>query len=179
MVAVDGDQPHRSHVCRSTMGQARPCGLPDISYTPGISGPHAWNQRCRPVPYVLQSHKWWHQCLTLVLDSSLQNGYILYREDVSQVGLPLYTRQLWHYNLARGLVAPFTRVNIPCGPRHNNLGRQGFHHSQRNADARWKCIVCQHRTRQFCGACGGRFMCAGTCYIRVHTQPGYAALAIN
>jgi hypothetical protein len=71
----------------------------------------------------LQSHKWWHRCLILVLDSSLQNGYILYWEDVSQVGLPLYTRQLWHYNLARGLVAPFTRVNIPRRPRRNNLGR--------------------------------------------------------
>jgi hypothetical protein len=127
----------------------------------------------------LQSHKWWHWCLTLILDSSLQNGFILYREDVMEVGLPVYSRQLWHYNLAQVLVAPFVRVNIPRGPRRNNLARQGFHHSERNPDARRKCIVCRHRTRQFCGACGGRFMCAGACYIRVHTQSEFAALAMN
>jgi hypothetical protein len=127
----------------------------------------------------LQSHKWWHRCLTLILDSSLQNGFILYHADVVEVGLPMYSRQLWPYNVARALVAPFVRVNVPRGLRRNNLARQGFHHSERCPDARRKCIVCRHRTRQFCGACGGRFMCDKFCFVRVHTQPAFAALAVN
>jgi hypothetical protein len=35
----------------------------------------------------LESNKWWHRGLTFVVDGSLQNAYIIYKEDIERVGL--------------------------------------------------------------------------------------------
>jgi hypothetical protein len=126
----------------------------------------------------LQSHKWCHRILTFILDSSLFNSYILYTADGESLGLPRHTRQLWHFNLARSLVAPFVSPNIPRG-RFRTLARRGFHHRERHGTLRRRCIVCKSRTRQFCSGCGGRFMCPAPCYLKVHTQPEYAILGLG
>jgi hypothetical protein len=125
----------------------------------------------------LESHKWWHRCFTLMIDSSLHNGYVLYVEDANQVGLATYSRQLWYYILAKAMVAPFTHVNVPRGP-YRNLSRRGFHHSEQHDGVRRCCVICGTRTQQFCGGCRGRFMCTDPYYVRVHTQPQYAAWAL-
>jgi hypothetical protein len=93
----------------------------------------------------LQSHKWWHKILTFILDSSLFNSYVLYSADAESLGLSRHTRQLWHFNLARSLVAPFVTPNIPRG-RFRTLGRRGYHHRERHETLRRRCIVCKSRT---------------------------------
>jgi hypothetical protein len=55
---------------------------------------------------MLNSHKWWHKCLTFVVDSSLLNSFIIYREDATALSLGIWTQQLFHFNLAKALVAP-------------------------------------------------------------------------
>lgn len=127
---------------------------------------------------MMASHKWWHKILTFVLDSSIDNSWILYRHDAEDLGLATQSRLAWHYNLAQQLVAPFVKPNIPRG-RFRNLARRGFHYSERHECLRRKCFVCGSRTRTFCGGCSGRFMCMKPCYVKVHTQPEYAAMAFT
>lgn len=121
----------------------------------------------------LQSQKWWHRLLLFVLDSSCMNGYTLYREDSERVGLPVQSRLLWHYNLGMELVRAFLAPGAVRGP-HRNLTPPGFHRLEGSLRSRRMCIVCSNRTRRFCAGCSGAFMCKGTCFIRVHTQPGHA-----
>lgn len=76
----------------------------------------------------LHSHKWWHRLLFFILDSSLLNAYILYSEDTRAVGLPLYARALWHYNLGMSLCTPLLQPAFISGS-HRNLAPAGFHRS--------------------------------------------------
>jgi hypothetical protein len=148
-----------------------------LDYQANMRGVDVVDQYRQYYTAALQSHKWWHRVLTLVLDSSLLNSFLIYRVDAEDVGMPVYTRQLWHFTLAKRLVAPFVRQDVARGPARN-LTRRGFHSSERHNRARRRCLVCGVRTRQYCPGCGGRFMCLGGCYTRVHTQPQYAVLAV-
>jgi hypothetical protein len=152
-----------------------PTSLVLLEYQRNMRGVDVVDQQRGYYTVALESNKWWHRGLTFVLDSSLQNSFIIYKEDAERVGLQLYTRQLWHYTLAKYLVEPFVRVNVPRS-RIRILQHQGFHHSERHADVRRHCIICRKRTRQFCGGCGGQFMCNPRCYVLVHIQPHYAAM---
>ena len=117
----------------------------------------------------------WHRVLSLVLDSSLFNAFIQYREDATTAGLAIYSRQLWYYTLAAKLILPFIRVNVFHAPVRN-LSQRGFHHTERHVALHRRCVICSHRTRQFCAGCGGRFMCTDVCYVCMHTQPKFCCL---
>jgi hypothetical protein len=148
-----------------------------LKYQANMRGVDVVDQYRHYYTIALQLHKWWHRVLTLVLDSLLLNSFITYRADAEDVGMPVYSRQLWHYTLAKRLVAPFVRPDVARGPARN-LEHRGFHSSECHVRARRRCLVCGVRTRQFCPSCGGRFMCLGSCYTHVHTQPQYALLAV-
>jgi hypothetical protein len=63
----------------------------------------------------LESHKWWHRILTFVLDPSMHNSFVLYKEDSETLELLKHSLQLWLFTLAKQLVAPCVRPNIPRG----------------------------------------------------------------
>jgi hypothetical protein len=149
-----------------------------LQYQANMRGVDVVDQYRHYYTAMLNSHKWWHKCLTFVMDSSLLNCFIIYREDATELGLGVWTRQLFHLTLAKALVAPLVRVNVPRG-RAANLGRRGFHHLERHPEVRRRCVVCQTWTRQFYGGCGGHFMCNQPCFVRVHTQPRFANLVRN
>jgi hypothetical protein len=54
--------------------------------------------------------------LTLVLDSSLLNSFFIYQADAKDVGMLVYSWQLWHFTLGKRLVAPFMRQDVAQGP---------------------------------------------------------------
>lgn len=89
---------------------------------------------------MLNSYKWWHKCLTFVVDSSLLNCFIIYHKDATELGLGIWTLQVFYFNLAKALVALLVRVNVPHG-RAANLGRRGFHHLESHPEIHQRCVV--------------------------------------
>lgn len=146
-----------------------------LEYQKNMRGIDVVDQQRGEYSVQLQSHKWWHRLLMFVLDSSCLNAYIMYAEDGRRVGMPLYPRILWHYELAMALVKPFLTPALIRGP-HRHFTPPGFHRIEGHPSARRNCIVCGTRTRRYCGGCSGSFMCGDACYILVHTQPGYVAV---
>ena len=140
------------------MGGKGLCGLPTSSillqYQQNTKGIDVVDQYRHYYTAMLQSHKWWHKLLNFVIDSSLLNAFILYRADATSLGLAVFSCQLWYYTLDQALVAPFVGVNVPRGPTRN-LGRRGFHDTERHPDVRRRCRICGSRTRIFCANCGG------------------------
>lgn len=65
-----------------------PTSLVLLEYQQNMRGVDVVDQQRVEYSVQLQSHKWWHRLLLFVLDSSLQNANVLYREDVQRVGLP-------------------------------------------------------------------------------------------
>jgi hypothetical protein len=72
------------------------------------------------------------------------------------------------------LVRPYLTPGLVRGP-HRHLAPPGFHGSEGHETLRRNCVVYHRRTRCLCIGCSGVFMCSSGCYIRVHTQPRYAA----
>jgi hypothetical protein len=94
--------------------------------------------------YTMQtaSHKWWHRVFLFIVDSSLNNGFCLYEEDLRALGLPLIAHQLWHYKLGEALVQPFiTADNIQGAVR--NLVPRGLHRVDGHLTTQGRCCVCQ------------------------------------
>ena len=125
----------------------------------------------------LKSHKWWHRILTFIVDFSTHNSFVLYKEDSENLGLSKYSQQLWLFTLSKQLIAPCAFSNVPHG-QFRTLACHGFHYNERHECLQLHYIVCGARTRQFCFGCGGCFMCTTPCYIKVHTQPEFAAQAV-
>lgn len=143
-----------------------------LQYQRSMRGVDLVDQQRQEYSVQLHSHKWWHRLFLFILDSSLLNSYVLYAEDQRAIGMPSHSRALWHYELAMSLVQPVLQPNRVRG-RHENLAPPGFHRSEGHPTARRPCCVCGVRTRRLCAGCGGRHMCDGHCYIRVHTQPAF------
>ena len=55
-------------------------------------------------PTLMRFHKWWHKCVSFVLDQSLVNAKILHDEAILDIGLPSATTKLFRLRIAEGLV---------------------------------------------------------------------------
>jgi hypothetical protein len=60
-----------------------------LEYQANMRGVDVVDQYRHYYTAALQSHKWWHRVLTLVLDSLLLNSFITYRVDAEDVGIPI------------------------------------------------------------------------------------------
>jgi hypothetical protein len=149
-----------------------------LQYQQFMRGVDLVDQQRQEYTVQLQSHKWWHRLFMFILDSTLLNSYILYSHQIRGLGLPINSRALWHYRLGMQLVGGYLQPNR-MGGAARNLAPQGFHYLEGHPTARHLCVVCSKRTRRFCAGCGPRFMCAGRCYICVHTQPAYRARLLD
>lgn len=143
-----------------------------LQYQAGMRGVDIVDQQRQEYSTQLHSHKWWHRIFMFVLDSQLLNSYILYASDQRALGLPVYSRLLWHYTVAEDLIGPRIYPGHIRGPIRN-LAAGGLHFSSGHPLLRRRCVVCGRRTRRMCTGCGGRFQCEGACFAAVHTQPGY------
>ena len=92
----------------------------------------------------LESHKCWHRLLTFILESSMQNSFVMYKEDSETLGLPKHLRQLWLFMLDKQLVVPCVCPNIPRW-RFSTLARRGFYYKKRHKCLRCRCVVCRAR----------------------------------
>jgi hypothetical protein len=55
-------------------------------------------------PTLLQSHKWWHKGYCFVIDQSLVNSFILFKEAMVEMGFLVVTRKQFHLRVANALV---------------------------------------------------------------------------
>jgi hypothetical protein len=65
-----------------------------LEYQQNMRGVDVVDQQRGYYTVALESRKWWHWGLTFMLDGSLQNAFIIYKEDSERVGLQVYARQL-------------------------------------------------------------------------------------
>jgi hypothetical protein len=86
-----------------------------LQYQANMRGVDVVDQYRHYYTAMLNSHKWWHKCLTFIVGSSLLNCFIIYREDATELGLGVWMRQLFHLTLAKALVAPLVCVNVHRG----------------------------------------------------------------
>ena len=145
-----------------------------LLYQAGMRGVDIVDQQRQEYSTQLHSHKWWHRIFMFILDSQLLNSYILYACDRRAVGLPVHSRMLWHYEVAKDLIRPLIGTGHVRGPIRN-LVAGGLHFSNGHPMMRRRCVVCGRRTRRMCPGCDGMFQCEGVCYHTVHTQQGYQA----
>jgi len=126
----------------------------------------------------LRSHKWWHRLLLFILDTSLGNAYILYRAHaVACRQKRVLSRVAFHYEVANSLCDSQV-VPGRTGASFNRSDR-GLHYSARHAKLRCKCVICGRKQIRYCPGCGGAYMCEGSCYLKVHTYPKYAAKVLK
>ena len=122
--------------------------------------------------YTVQFHsrKWWHKLFPgFVLDSSLQNAWILFSSDHKTRWEKWHSRCLvFYYEVALVLIAP--KVNLPrtSGPNNRNPG--ALHHSQHHPHLQCICYVYRKKQHWYCRACGFAFMCYGPCFVNVHAS---------
>jgi hypothetical protein len=93
----------------------------------------------------LQSHKWWHKVFLFILDSTLDNSFVLYSEDQREMGLPVLAIAFRRMNLAKALVLPFVRADIVRGGVRN-FSRRSLHRVEGHLHNRVYCIMCGTRT---------------------------------
>jgi len=122
----------------------------------------------------LRSHKWWHRLLLFVLDTSLGNAYVLYKAHAIGTGQKqVMSRIEFHYSVANWWCDP----EVQPGRTSASFNRQdsGLHYSAKHEKLRAKCIICRKKQIRYCPGCAGAYMCEGSCYIKVHTIPKFAA----
>jgi hypothetical protein len=146
-----------------------------LQYQQNMRGVDLVDQKCGNYTIQLWSHKWWHRPMLFVVDSSILNAYVIYVEDMRELGLPTLSRQLFHFNLGAALVEPY--VTAARGSVRN-LAPRGLHRVVGHEYDRQPCVVCGRRTRKFCVGCGGLFVHSGSCNVTLHTQPAVRARAV-
>ena len=99
-----------------------------LQYQVGMRGVDLVDQQRQEYTTQLHFHKWWHRIFMFVLDSQLLNSYILYACDRRALGLPVYSRLLWHYKVAESLISPCMVLGHIRGPIRN-LVAGGLHFS--------------------------------------------------
>lgn len=125
--------------------------------------------------YSVQYHsrKWWHKFLFFIIDSSLQNAWVLYRADrqARAEGGRKLTRRNFYYSIAKELVLPLIRPAVTCtlSNRNSNL----FHCSVPHPSLQRRCKVCKRKQNRYCRACD-MFMCDDPCFIKAHTSRRWA-----
>ena len=135
--------------------------------------------QCR-VEYTTQimSHKWWHRLFFFVLDSSLGNAYVLYKEYCmgrhgrGQPKRPI-SQADFHYQVASWLTSGTFQLGRTR--RSFNISDHGVHESRSAGLQRRQCWVCGRKQNRFCLGCAGAFLCQGTCFCLVHTDTKVAA----
>ena len=181
LLSTSSDPMASECMCLRWVGGERlsyPTSPMQIEYQDMMQGVDIVDQ-CR-VEYTAQilSHKWWHRLFFFILDTSLGNGYVLYKAHWSSRrskgrGRKPISRAEFHYAIVECLTTPTFRVGRTRG--QFNLKDHGIHESVSAGVQRKKCKLCGCKQNHYCPGCASAFLCKGTCYHKVHTEAKCAA----
>lgn len=119
------------------------------------------------------SRKWWHKLWFFVLDSSLQNAWILFSKHLLAHGTAAEGRKAFYYSVALALIEPPLQLPRTCRGVHQNPITI---HSSVRCTRRWprQCIVCKAKQRRICKQCGNVFICDEPSFELVHRSRKWA-----
>ena len=113
-----------------------------LMYQEFMRGVDVTDQLRAAYPTLMRSHKWWHKCVSFVVDQSLVNAKILHDEAVLDMGLPTVTTKQFRLRVAEGLVKGFSKPpkrHPPPGPIQSRCS--SVHHPERSTRRRM-CVLC-------------------------------------
>lgn len=136
-------------------------------YTTWIRGVDVANQICTFYSCQVRSHKWWHRLLFFLLDTTVGDCHVVYKELCKK----LDKRPPDHITFQEALVKEMCndwwvrRGSVSMW----NLSRPALHMLVRTKKRRLcKCCGEKPRARYQCAACGGVFLHMDQCFYKTH-----------
>ena len=134
--------------------------------------------------FVRKTRKWWRKVFFWLMETSVVNSYLLYKQSVA--------RPKSHLDYRRALVETLAVASIQQGPQRSRVGaprkslephprlQQKPHFIAKSATDR-DCVVCsrrgretRHRTVYYCETCTtSPYLCPGVCFKRYQTLLNY------
>ena len=123
--------------------EAVPSTPQQVEYQTHIRGVDVVDQMRIDYSIQFHSHKWWHKRFFFIVDSWLNNSWVLLKHDRLTRGEPVYRRRLaYHFQVAQNLIAPW--LDEPSTCKVQCLRQPGaIHFSSLRPGLRRKCIVCK------------------------------------
>ena len=130
-----------------------------LMYQEFMRGVDVTDQLRAAYPTLMRSHKWWHKCVSFVLDQSLVNAKILHDEAILDMGFPTVTTKQFRLRVAEGLVRGYKKPQPPRAPPIlSQSSCLTFHHPERSSRRRM-CVMCGRKQSYYCAGCNYDFMC--------------------
>lgn len=126
--------------------------------------------------YTIQFHsrKWWHKLFFFAVDSSLQNAWVLNRDDrVHRRERDTGGRLRFYLNVAKSLIEPAVPTLRTCSP--HNLHPDAMHYTVRHLESLQKhCDLCKTKQRRVCKAYQWLSCYDEPCFRKLHSQKRWA-----
>lgn len=126
--------------------------------------------------YTVQFHsrKWWHKLFFFTVDSSLQNAWVLYRDDrVRRKEKCIGGRLTFYLDVAKSLIEPTLKIPRRCDP--HNIRHDAIHYTVRDSSGlRKRCRLCKKKQRRICKACHWLPVCDEPYFAKLHTRKKWA-----
>lgn len=121
----------------------------------------------------LRCHKWWLKLFHLIVDQSMVNARVTWVHEMELLGLRVMPHLAFKIHVGKHLIQESLdarrRSRIPVVP----LVRRGaLTHGLLHSTLKRTCVVCGHRQRWYCPACGRKWMCPQDCYLNFHSRSG-------
>jgi hypothetical protein len=115
----------------------------------------------------VRSHKWWHRLLFFLIDTTIGNSHVAYKEICASLGKVPIDHMAFQEALAKETCEDWW-VRRGCLSKWN-MSRPELHILVKTNKPR-QCKHCGEnpRARYECAACGGVFLHEGTCFYKTH-----------
>lgn len=137
-----------------------------LMYQEFMCGVDVTDQLRASYPSLMRSHKWWHKCVSIVVDPSLVNAKILHDEAVLDMGFPIVTTKQFRLRVAEELVKGSMKPHLLRPPHRLQESHSSSKHYPERSTRRRMCVLCGRKQNYYCAGCNYEFLCFlhGNCY---------------
>lgn len=138
-----------------------------LEYSENMKGVDVVDQMRKDYNCQFHSFKWWHKMFFFVLDSSLQNSWVLFQKHILGRPEKLGLQKQFYYRIAQALIQtmfPLPR-SVHVGGRNPNV----LHFPQSHRSLARRCIHCRRKQNSFYRAYESVFICQTSCYVVIHS----------
>ena len=156
-------------VQRRTRGKEKPVFVPStpvhLEYQQMMRGVDATDQIRGNYSVQLSTHRWWHKILWFVIDQTITNCWILYRDEMEELGLHVLSHVSFQLAIAEHLVKDTARIDRRRRKTVSPVNRPGQPACEpEKGRLRRLCVVCRSKQKGFCAGCRYTFMCPIPCW---------------